>query len=359
MKIIHCLFTMEAAGAQVLTVGLLNEMCITNNVALIIVNGWNADLLKELDPSIKIHYINRKEGDRSLKPFIKLNLLLMKLNADIIHCHEPNMVKIIKLKKKAKLFHTVHDMGIPPTFYDKYDSLVAISDAVFKDVISKWNKAVDQIDNGIPIASFKRRSDYSPVKNSPIKLVQVSRLFHEKKGQDILLRALKYITKTYGFTNWTLDLIGSGDSEVFLRQLIAYLNLENNVTLVGEKSRGWILNNLNTYNVLIQPSRYEGFGLTIVEGLAAGLPILASNIDGPKEIIESIEAGFLFESGDMVDCAEQLYKMIQLWEQGGFGEIIKSSIHFIEEKYSMTTCAKKYIQAYRHSLVPNITKIKE
>jgi glycosyltransferase involved in cell wall biosynthesis len=242
-------------------------------------------------------------------------------------------------------------MGIPTTFYDKYDRLVAISDAVYKDVITKWNKPIIQIDNGIPISSFKRRTDYLPVKDKPIKLVQVSRLLHEKKGQDILLRALTHIIKEYGFTNWTLDLIGSGISEDYLRQLIEYLHLENNVTLVGEKSRGWILNNLCNYHILIQPSRYEGFGLTIVEGLAAGLPVLASNIDGPKEIIESVEAGLLFENGDVDDCAKQLYKLMLLWEKGNFNELIKQSLKHIEEKYSMTTCAKNYLSAYEKALV--------
>jgi glycosyltransferase involved in cell wall biosynthesis len=350
MKIIHCLFTMEAAGAQVLTVGLLNEMCIKNEVKLVIVNGWNTELLKELDPSIKIHYINRKEGNRSLQPLIKLNLLLMRFDADIIHCHEPNMVKIIKLKKKAKLIHTVHDMGIPTHLYNKYDSLVAISDAVYKDVTSKCTQPIIQINNGIPITSFKRRLDYSPVKDTPLKLVQVSRLLHEKKGQDILLRALRTIVKDHGFTNWTLDLIGSGASEEFLKGLTSYLKLQDNVNFVGEKSRAWILNNLCDYHVLIQPSRYEGFGLTIVEGLAAGLPVLASDIDGPKEIINSIPGGFLFENGDIADCSNQLYSVMQLWKKGKIKDIMKTSLEQIQEKYSMTHCADKYIQAYQDAI---------
>ncbi len=348
MRLIHCLFSMEAAGAQVLTVGLLNEMCIKNEVALIIVNSWNAELLKELDPCIKVHYIYRKEGDRSLKPFIKLNRLLMQYNADIIHCHEPNMGKIIRWKKNAKLFHTVHDMGIPTTYYNKYDCLVAISAAVYRDVISQCTTPMIQIDNGIPISSFKRRTDYAPLINSPIKLVQVSRLLHEKKGQDILLRSLRNIINEYGFTNWTLDLIGSGVSEEYLKKLISYLRLEDKVNLVGEKSRAWILDNLCEYHILIQPSRYEGFGLTIVEGLAAGLPVLASNIDGPKEIIDAVEAGLLFENGDIVDCGNQLYKLLLMWEAGEVWSVMKTSIEQIEAKYSMTTCATKYVSAYQN-----------
>ncbi len=352
MKIVHCLFTMEAAGAQVLTVGLLNEMCRDNEVELIIVNTWNPELLKQLDPKIKVWYINRKEGARSPLPLIKLNLLLMRSNADIIHCHEPNMVKIIKTKKKAKLFHTVHDVGIPISFYHKYDSLVAISDAVYNDITAKCLVPVSKIYNGIPITSFKRRTNYATVNGTPLKLVQVSRLVHEKKGQDILLQALSLIVKEYGCTNFTLDLVGSGSSEAYLQQMINDLELQGKVNLIGEKSRGWVLDNLCDYHMLVQPSRYEGFGLTIVEGFAAGLPVLASNIDGPKEIIESIPGGFLFENGNVEDCANELFRLLQLYQEGKMNELMMESMVKIEAKYSMTACAGNYLSEYERVLAP-------
>lgn len=352
MKIVHCLFTMEAAGAQVLTVGLLNEMCQNNEVELIIVNTWNPELLKQLDPKIKVWYINRKEGDRSPLPLIKLNLLLMRSNADIIHCHEPNMVKIIKVKKKAKLFHTVHDVGIPISFYHKYDSLVAISDAVYNDITSKCLMPVKKIYNGIPIASFNRRTNYSSLNGGTLKLVQLSRLLHEKKGQDILLQALSIIINVHGFTSFTLDLIGSGSSEAYLRKMINDLQLQDRVNLIGEKSREWVLNNLCQYHVLVQPSRYEGFGLTIVEGFAAGLPVLASNIDGPKEIVESIPGGFLFENGNVNDCANELYTILKLYKEGAMGELMEGAMAHVESKYSMTTCAGSYLLEYEKVLAP-------
>lgn len=346
MKIVHCLFTMEAAGAQVLTVGLLNEMCLQNQVELIIVNDWNADLLKQLDSRIKIHCINRKTGDRSLLPIIKLNLLLLRIKADIIHCHEPNMVKIIVFKRRAKLVHTVHDVGIPTTFYNRYDSLVAISLSVYEDVVSKCQIPIKLIYNGVPITSFNRRASYVTFKNKHIKLVQISRLLHEKKGQDILLQALDIIKLKYGFTNFTFDFIGSGASEKYLQQMINNLHLEGKVQLLGEKSRPWILANLCSYNILIQPSRYEGFGLTIIEGLAAGLPILASDIDGPKEIIDVIPGGFLFKNGDIYDCAYQLFKLLKLYEEEDINNMMERAYEEIKAKYSMTVCAQKYVSEY-------------
>ncbi len=346
MKIVHCLFTMEAAGAQILTVELLNEMCLQNEVELVIVNSWNADLLKQLNPSIKVHCINRKAGDRSIKPIIKLNLLLVRINADIIHCHEPDIIKIILLKRNAKLVHTIHDVGIPTTFYSKYDSLVAISDAVYKDVILKCTLPVTLIYNGIPIMAFKRRINYRGLKPNTIKLVQVSRLLHEKKGQDILLQALNIINLNYSAISWTLDLIGAGTSGAYLQQMITDLKLQSKVNVIGEKNRAWMLNNLCNYHILIQPSRYEGFGLTIIEGFAAGLPVLASDIDGPKEIIDTISSGYLFKNGDIKDCANELVKLLKLYEEGNINDAINQSFEEINTKYSIKVCANKYMLEY-------------
>lgn len=346
MKIIHCLFTMEAGGAQILAVGLLNEMSKHHDMELIILNKWNNDLVKQLNPTIKIHYFNRKEGDRSIIPLIKLNILIYKLNADIIHFHEPNMVKLIKLNRAAKLVYTIHDVGISTTLLKKYDLVVAISDAVYVDASTSCRVSIKKIYNGTTITSFKQRTDYAPIGNFPIKLVQVSRLMHEKKGQDILLKSLKIMVEDYHQTNWSLSLIGSGNSKEYLIEMIKNLGLTDRVELLGEKNREWLFQNLGRYHVLIQPSRYEGFGLTIIEGIAAGLPVLASDIDGPKEIINKTAAGFLFKTNDSIDCAKELLKLFNIWTNGTLKTPMIQSQKIINENYSIKVSAKNYLQAY-------------
>ena len=347
MKIVHCLFTMEIGGAQVLTVGLLNQMCIANDVVLVIINNkWSDELLTQVDKRVKIYYIKRVKGDRAILPVIRLNILLFKLKPDIIHCHEPNMAKIIKVRR-PKLLQTVHDVGISTQYYNLYDELIAISDAVYSDVSSRWNKAIKRIYNGIPITEFKRRSNYILNNGKPIKLVQISRLVHEKKGQDILIQAMHIIVYEYGFCHFHLDIIGDGESFDFLAGLIKELGLTDNVKLLGEKSRTWIMCELCSYHILVQPSRYEGFGLTIIEGFAAGLPVLSSNIDGPKEIISDMSAGFLFESGDVNSCVAELFKIAALYSDGKVEQFLEETIPLIEVKYSMQECAGSYLTEYK------------
>ena len=329
-----------------LALELLNEMCNDHDVFLIIINNaYNRNLLKLLDKRVQIHFINRKEGTRNPIPIIKFNLVLYKIKPDIIHCHEPNVAKIIKYRN-AKTLYTIHDVGISTSSYHLFDMLVAISNAVYNDVVSGSQLPVRVVHNGIPMDLFKMRKNYELVKGQPVKLVQLSRLMHEKKGQDILLRAVGKIFHEYGFKNLSLDFIGSGNSYDYLVRLTAELGLEKHVNFIGEKDRNWLFSNLSQFHILIQPSRYEGFGLTILEGFAAGLPVLASDIDGPAEVIKNIPAGFLFENESIDGCAKELMAIFKIYENNEMSELMNRSIPLIKQKYSMKSCVKDYLEEY-------------
>ncbi len=351
MKIAHCLFTFETGGAQVLSVDLLNEMCIDNEVSLIIINNkWNDKLLKRLDKRVAIFYIGRKEGNKNPLPIIRFNLLLLRLKPDVIHCHEPKMAKIIKTGK-SKLLQTIHDVGIPTDNYDLYDVSVAISDAVYSDVISRYNKdRVDKIYNGVAFELFNRRQHYLTNKNEPLRLVQLSRLVYEKKGQDILLKALHGIVNKFNMHGFTVDFIGGGESQSYLEEMVIELGLQQYVNFIGERSRDWLFENLSSYHILIQPSRYEGFGLTILEGFAAGLPVLTSNIDGPAEIISRAPAGFLFKNGDAADCAEKLARMFELYLNDEVEALMNDTFLPVRNMYSIKFCTEKYLTVYNRLL---------
>lgn len=337
---------METGGAQVLAVSLLNELCDSQDVSLIIINNkFNKSLLKQLNKKIKIFYINRKEGNRNPLPFIKLNLLLRKLKPDIIHCHEPKVAQIVKTKT-AKLLHTIHDVGLCTTLYHLYDKLVAISDAVYNDVISKSHLPLSKVYNGISFESFGRRKDYGLKHKESIRFVQVSRLVHEKKGQDVLLHALHYMKSKFNFSDFSMDFIGSGQSRDYLEKLTCELGLNDKVHFLGERDRDWLFSNLAGYHLLIQPSRSEGFGLTILEGFAAGLPVLASEIQGPGEIISQANGGFLFKNGDSVSCAEQLYHIFEMYCTRQINDLMDKTFDLMQRRYSIKSCAKQYLHEY-------------
>jgi glycosyltransferase involved in cell wall biosynthesis len=122
------------------------------------------------------------------------------------------------------------------------------------------------------------------------------------------------------------------------------------VRFTGEKNRAWIFAHLADYHVLVQPSRYEGFGLTILEGFAAGLPVLASNIEGPAEIINQTPQGFLFEKEDVAGCAAQLYRLMQAYVKGEIAPLMTENTPLTETHYSIKACAAGYLNEYHHLL---------
>jgi glycosyltransferase involved in cell wall biosynthesis len=346
MKIVHCFYTLEMGGAQVLAVDLLNKMCLFHKTTLIIVNNvYSNTVLQRLDKRITVHKVNRKEGSRNPWPLLRLNLLLLKLKPDIIHCHEPDIGRIIKIKAGKKIY-TIHDVGIPTTYYHHFDALVAISDAVQQDVAHRYHRPIHKVYNGIDTSAFQKRKSYN-IASQTIKLVQLSRLMHEKKGQDILLQALRQIKDKYGVTNFTMDFVGVGASLDYLKEMVAKLNLSKEVHFLGEKGRDWLFSNLAQYHLLVQPSRYEGFGLTILEGFATGLPVLASDIEGPAEIINRTPRGFLFKSGDSEDCAEMLYHIIQDYEKGNIEKLMAGSVPVTDQEYSIESCVEGYLNEYK------------
>jgi len=355
LKIVQCFFTYEMGGAQVLALELLNEMCVNHDVFLIIINNaYNLNLLKQLDKRVKVIFVKRKAGTRNPIPLIKFNLILYKIKPDIIHCHEPNVSRLIRYRQ-GKTVYTIHDVGIPTDNYNLFDDLVAISDAVHNDVVSRCQLPVSTIYNGIPMDFFQTRTMYSLVKGQQIRMVQLSRLMHEKKGQDILLRALKIIKDNH-FSDFALDFIGTGESQPYLENLVEELELKSHVNFLGEQTRNWLFDNLSQFHLLVQPSRYEGFGLTILEGFAAGLPVLASNIDGPAEILKNIPAGYLFNRESIDDCAAMLMKIFTIYQNGQMSELMNKTIPLIKQKYSLKSCAQKYLDKY-HRLTNTGSKV--
>jgi glycosyltransferase involved in cell wall biosynthesis len=347
MKIVHCFFTMKIGGSQILAVDLMNEMCKINDTSLIIINNqWDKVVLDRIDKNIKIYFINRSEGSKNPLPILRFNILLNKIGPDIIHCHENKIINLIKFSR-AKTIYTVHAFDVLTTSLKKYDAIVSISQAVADDIKQRSGLISFVIYNGIPFGDFKKRIVYGLKPNEPIRLVQVSRLTHEIKGQDILINALNYLIKNKGVTNITLDFIGDGESQNYLESLVDLLGLKQKIKFIGPKSRDWVMSNLLGYDILVQPSRIEGFGLTIVEGIAAGLPVLVSDIKGPAEVMNGLSRDFLFKSDDAKNCAEALFNLISLYNQHEIKFIMDETYKISINKFSIKCVVDSYINEYQ------------
>ena len=273
------------------------------------------------------------------------NKIIYSFHPNIIHCHNSHIIKYIFLHKFYKTFLTVHDTRLPLICAKYYDHIIAISQAV-KDDLCKHNiKNVSIVHNGIETHKILHKNS-SSLDKIQCKIVQVSRLEHLKKGQHFLIEALNLLVKEKKTIpiKISIDFIGIGSSETYLKKLMSKYNLNDSIHFLGLKDREYIYSHLKNYDMLVQPSLNEGFGLTVAEGMVAGIPVLVSDIEGPMEVIESGKYGFTFECGNVFSLAQQIKYIIEHPNEAN--NIAIQAQKFATRNYDISNMVENYDQIY-------------
>ncbi len=344
MKIVHVTYSMDFGGIETMLVNIMNEQVNSDEVVLLMINNQYApSLLAKLDKRIKIINVGRPIGSKNPLYLFLLNYFLIKEAPSIIHIHHPGIIRFIAfLFFKRKIVFTMHDIPTPKDlrYIYRYPKIFAISDSVRNSLLAlKLDSVV--VTNGIRIEDFKKK-EYT-CRNNIFKIVQIGRLYYEKKGQDILIKACA-ILATKGKTDFHIDFIGDGVSLQYLEQLVNSLSLNEYVTFLGAKPYEYIAEHLKDYDLFVQPSRREGFGLTVAEAMAAKVPVLVSNQEGPMEIIDNGEFGFCFENNDVDKCADKIEEIMNMKFDN---DILERAYTRVEERYDVKRTANEYVKEYR------------
>jgi len=348
MNITHIIFSLQIGGAENIMIDIINkQISLEHTLNLIIINNEiNHDILKTIDKRVNIVFINRPENNKNPFYILKLYFEILKLKTDIIHSHSLPIGKILSLLKIKKVL-TVHDTGKANYLLNYYDLVFAISKAVKKDIDSDTDINSVIVYNGIEVDSIlSKQINKSNNINKVYKIVQISRLRHHKKGQDLLINALNLIKMKNPEIHIQCDFIGEGPSSDYLLNLVRELSLEDRVNFLGAKSRGDIYNNLFEYDLLVQPSRFEGFGLTVIEAMIANIPVLVSNIEGPLELINNDEFGYSFESENIDDLAN---KILNIKENKNLNKI-DNAYNYAKSSFDITNTSIMYLNYYNKIL---------
>lgn len=129
---------------------------------------------------------------------------------------------------------------------------------------------------------------------------------HYFKGLDNLLRALSLIK-----LDWRLSIVGDGNLREEYEKKVYILGLEKRVSFKGKISDSELLRAYQEADCLILPSinSNEAFGLVLIEAMACGLPVIASELPGVRTVFKDKEQGFLVKVNDINDLREKLEKM--------------------------------------------------
>ncbi|MDQ0974608.1 glycosyltransferase involved in cell wall biosynthesis [Neobacillus niacini] len=362
MKIMYLLFSYTVGGTERLVADICNEMVSQEHeVYLYVVNNlYSEEVLNTLDRKVHIELQKRPVGSggkidtiRRVTKYIKDNQI------EIVHCNSLDIPEILILKpflfRKTKIVHTIHDVGQ----YGQLakwkiilrnilcDNFVAISKSVKKDIVEHGAKAkkVVTVYNAINLEKFSSKSSgrYNPDK---IVIGNVARFMPEKKGQDILVEAIDLISKKY--PNVVCYFAGGYDNshkKAFenLKRIIMERGIDNNIIFLGNVDN--IPELLRTIDIFVLPSRFEGFGISLIEAMAMGIPCIASNLDGPAEIMVS-NPNQLFDVGDSAQLAEKISYVIDNYDL--IKKQAQNEINRIQKRFDIVNMCKKLIKVYTY-----------
>lgn len=139
----------------------------------------------------------------------------------------------------------------------------------------------------------------------PKRIIAVGRL-HSQKGFDLLIKAFSLIASE--IPEWHIDIYGNGTDKETLMKLIHERGLDARINLKGETDD--IYNEYKKSQFFVLSSRYEGFGLVLIEAMSCGIPCVSFKCDyGPEDIITDGVDGILVEDGDIEDLAKKILLM--------------------------------------------------
>jgi glycosyltransferase involved in cell wall biosynthesis len=331
MKIIHVLWGLENGGIETMLVNVVNEQVLCGDrVFIIIINNLvNKDLLRNINPKVKIYQIGRSGGSKKIWPIFKINFILLVIYPQIIHFHFLNIAKMFIKYPKIKFITTIHNPRFTDRYFRKTDVFIAISNSVSHSIKEINNKISPIICyNAIDFKLLNKKDIYRPIKN----LVCVGRLIDTIKGQSVIIEAIRILKFDYNI-NISISFIGKGPSKNHLQNLTKKLKLENNINFLGDKSNEWVMENLQSYDLFIQASKYEGFGLTALEAIGARLPLILSNVDGHLELSENGKYATLFKCNDPKDLADKIVELSNKFETLENKSI--KSFEFVINKFSI------------------------
>ena len=317
MKILHVINTLRTGGAEKLvsdTLPFLNGEYQVSVLTLVDESPIFADSLRKRGISVhSLHMSNMKS------PLAILRIRRYIRDYDLIHVHLfPTqywvaMANILLFKNKKILITTEHNTNnrrrslwffkyIDRFIYNQYSSIIAISEATRYNLIKYLgnSKSVDLIPNGIDVEIYQngKAFDRSSLgfSEEDLLLIMVAR-FSEQKDQATLIRSLLHLS-----SDIKLVLIGDGKLRNQCELLVEDNNLKDRVVFLGIRKD--IPSLLKMADVSVISSNWEGFGLVAVEAMAAGLPVIGSNVEGLADVIGS--SGLLFKKGDEIDLAKQI-----------------------------------------------------
>ena len=325
------LHSLGVGGAEVLALGLAERLGSSNRFVFVCLDelGMLGETLRREGRTV--HVLHRRPG-LDWSSLWRFREIWRSERVDLIHAHQHTPFFYAALSRLGR--------GTPPILFTEHgrhhpdhpglkrrvanrlvlrprDRVVAVGEAVRGALIHNEGLPADRVSviyNGIPIERFDRAFSLEEraearremgVEPDGQALVQVARLDY-LKDHATALRALRRLI--HRLPGARLILVGEGPEEPAIRALTAELGLEGRVRMLGLRKD--VPRLLAAADIALLTSISEGIPLTLIEAMAAGLPVVSTNVGGVAEIVVDRQTGLLAPSGDDAALAEAIALLV-------------------------------------------------
>lgn len=362
----------KGGGAELFAIRLLEQIHELFECHLVVVWQYHSqkeiEIVNKLHGKIQIHFLYERI-DKDKISFFKLRRrfkkLIYKFSPEIINSHSalPDLlnasINVFHLHKihSVRTMHTdikwidnffLEQFFINWIFPLMFDREISISKATKDRLEDRFlakltKKSSPLIYNGIPddLLNFSHKinqSKYRDYSTSPVKIISVGRL-SQQKGYEYLLHALKLIGKK---VSYKFFIVGDGPQYNALLELSKSLGLDKSVEFLGFKND--VLEIMAQCQIFVSSSLWEGFPTVLLEAMAIGLPVIATNVSGSRELIINNKTGLLVPVKNPEAIAKAI---INITSDPELSKLLVSNAKEMVKKYTMKHVATRYINLYR------------
>ncbi len=352
MRICHVSVSLKTGGLERVLAGLASNTDRSNCEMTFVAlrdEGRFADEIRNTGAMVKtLGAMNRWQMVKSLKNFFRDR------SVDVVHTHNiyPHLYGTIaaRLAGVPVVINTRHGQRIGQDWKSRMifrlastwvDRIVAVSDdaaalCVEKDGIP--SSKVLRIWNGIDASDFAFRGS----SGKPLA-VCVARLAPEK-DLATLIRAIAIASQSVPALQ--LRIIGDGEMRSHLKRLVCELSISEKVEFLGEREN--VPELLGTCGFYVSSSLSEGISLTILEAMAVGLPVIATNVGGNPEIVVEPETGMLVKVANPECLAKAMVQMCQ--RSSSWGAMGQAGRKRVTDYFGVRMMANQYQSLYQDLL---------
>jgi sugar transferase (PEP-CTERM/EpsH1 system associated) len=367
LKILHVLHSLQVGGLENGVVNLINRLDPERFEHAICCIQSSGPMAERLVWPVEIQVIGKGPGRDNLLA-LKIARVIRQARPDVVHTRNWGTIDGVVAARLAGVRRVVHGEhgreAVDPTGANTRRNLarrvmspcisrfVTVSDDLGKwlinDVGVPGDKVV-QIINGVDTERFRPADDRAEAKRkvglAPDLFVvgTVGRL-DPVKNQQLLLRAFSSMSKTLGCGGQKVELliVGAGPEEGKLRQLASDLVLGAMVHFAGERKD--VADLMRAVDLFVLPSIAEGISNTVLEAMASGLPVVATDVGGNAELVVHGATGFLIDSGDEEALADTLVRCAN--SQADILTIGREARSRSERLFSLDAMVNRYAELY-------------